>query len=70
MKTPATWWDAFKLRAIEQGNPIFDPAKINYTVHVDRKTVRVEVREAFRPNFVINPDDMQRGYVVNYWLKD
>jgi len=36
-KTPKTWWDAFKVSAINDGNPFFNPHKIKYT------TVRVAV---------------------------
>lgn len=29
-RVPATWWDAFKLSAIGDGNPFFDPEKVKY----------------------------------------
>lgn len=40
-KAPATWWDAFKLAAIEAGNPFFDPDKVRY--RTERKTWHMEV---------------------------
>lgn len=40
---PATWWQSFKLQAIKDGNPFFDPAKIRMVDHhrVDVQTVRI-----------------------------
>lgn len=39
MRVPATWWDAFKLHAIEvSGNPFFNPKKIKWKVERRKRT--------------------------------
>ncbi len=63
---PATWWDAFKLKAISQGNPIFDPQKIKYatTKAASRRVMKtVRVFPVYDPNFTIRPSDVSLGRV-------
>lgn len=39
---PASWWQAFKLSAIGDGNPFFDPAKVRMATR--RHRMRVELQ--------------------------
>ncbi len=61
VRVPATWWDSFKLAAIEAGNPFFDPAKVRYRTIRDRRVVTYS--ELLRDPPLL-PRDGQRGFIV------
>lgn len=42
-RVPATWWQHFKLSAIRDGNPFFNPKKVKYRTIRKKSRQRVEV---------------------------
>lgn len=67
--TPATWWQAFKLSAIEGGNPFFNPKKIKWTVHRVDFSASIDLRPftAFPEMPWVPPDSL--GKPVKIWLQ-
>lgn len=65
--TPASWWQAFKLSAIRDGNPFFDPGKVRY--RTETRGVRLSVTWSMRTGFPEMPMEIPNSGRPFHYLK-
>lgn len=64
---PESWWQAFKLSAIEWGNPFFDPDKVRIKQTAHTVTVKATAFTAFPELPFVAPDNW--GAHVQMWVQ-